>query len=69
MKSYLEELEKKDLISNYDSSSDSEEGNKIGSKKSKNEKKKDSEIQITKTGQEFLFKYLEMKEFEKTFGL
>lgn len=63
MKSYLDELEEKELISNYDS--DSEEDKK----KSKAEKKKDSEIQLTKKGQEFLFKYLEMKEFEKTFGL
>lgn len=65
MKSYLEELEEKELISNYDSDPDVEGK----SKAAKKEKKKATEVQITKKGQDFLFKYLEMKEFEKTFGL
>ncbi len=54
MQSYLEELKKKKLII--------EEEVEKGKRKSK-------KIKITKYGREFLFKYLEMKEFEKTFGL
>lgn len=64
MKSYLNELEKSGLISNYNSD---ETVSKKGRKK-KNEKDK-SEIQITKQGREFLHKYTQMKEFERTFGL
>ncbi len=66
MTAYLDELEEKGMISNYNS--DAKDPPSSG-KKGKQEKKKLSEIQLTKTGQEFLFKYLEMKEFEKTFGL
>lgn len=54
MKGYLEELEKKDLIMKDDG------------KKGVSEK---ISIKITDNGRAFLFKYSEMKEFEKTFGL
>ena len=54
MKGYLDELEKKNLVAKTDNEKESKE--KIS-------------IQITKTGRDFLFKYAEMKEFEKTFGL
>ena len=53
MKGYLDELEKKDLVV----------------KESKKESGKEATIKITLSGREFLFKYMEMKEFEKTFGL
>lgn len=66
MKLYLDELEKKDMVSNYDSSKDTE---KVKGRKSKKSKNSDSEIQITTTGRDFLFKYNQMREFEKTFGL
>lgn len=54
MKGYLEELEKKKLVYH-------EEIEK--------KKKKEVLIKITNNGKDFLFKYREMKEFEKTFGL
>ena len=54
MKGYLEELEKKDLITKNN------DGKEIREKVS---------IKITPNGRTFLFKYSEMKEFEKTFGL
>jgi len=57
MKAYLEELGEKDLVA------------KIESKKGRGKKSSGKVISITKHGQGFLFKYLEMKEFEKTFGL
>lgn len=50
MKSYLEELMKRDMLI-------------------KEESKKGSMIVITKQGRDFLFKYGQMREFEKTFGL
>ena len=56
MKGYLEELEKKELVIKND----------------KNEEKgrsKEASIRITENGRTFMFKYSEMKEFEKTFGL
>jgi len=54
MKGYLEELEKKNLIAKNDEKKDTKE--KVS-------------IKITPNGRTFLFKYSEMKEFEKTFGL
>ena len=53
MKGYLEELEKKDLVL----------------KSEKEERSKEAAIKITANGRTFLYKYSEMKEFEKTFGL
>jgi len=53
MKGYLDELEKKNLII----------------KNNNEEKSKESAIKITENGRTFLFKYSEMKQFEKTFGL
>ena len=55
MKLYLDELEIKKLIFK-----DSSENSK---------KRTSTEIKLTKIGRDFLFKYMEMKEFEKTFGL
>ena len=54
MKGYLEELEKKELIAKNDE---------------KKETREKVSIKITPNGRTFLFKYSEMKEFEKTFGL
>ncbi len=54
MQGYLDELEKKKLIAKNDNEKESKE--KIS-------------IQITPIGRQFLYKYSEMKEFEKTFGL
>ena len=54
MKGYLDELEKKDLVSKNDGKNGIDE--KIL-------------IKITNNGRAFLFKYSEMKQFEKTFGL
>lgn len=54
MKGYLDELEKKKLIAKSDNEKESKEK---------------TSIQITTTGREFVYKYSEMKEFEKTFGL
>ncbi len=54
MKGYLDELEKKELISKNDDKKDFKE--KIS-------------IKITNNGRTFLYKYSEMKQFEKTFGL
>lgn len=54
MKAYLDELKSKKLII--------EEVPEKGRKNS-------TVIKITKKGREFLFKYNEMKEFERTFGL
>ena len=56
MKGYLDELEKKKLVEHEDV-------------ESRKKKKSDTVIKVTKNGQEFLFKYREMKAFEKTFGL
>lgn len=50
MKSYLEELMKRDMVT-------------------REETKKGMMILITKPGRDFLFKYSQMREFEKTFGL
>lgn len=50
MKSYLEELMKRDMVK-------------------KEELKKGMMIVITKQGRDFLFQYMQMREFEKTFGL
>lgn len=50
MKSYLEDLFKRNLAA-------------------KEESKRGHMIIITKQGREFLFKYNQMREFEKTFGL
>ena len=50
MKSYLEELMKRDMVK-------------------REESKKGTVIMITKSGRDFLFKYIQMREFEKTFGL
>ena len=55
MKLYLDDLEIKKLI--FKGLAES------------NKKKKSVEIKLTKMGRDFLFKYMEMKEFEKTFGL
>lgn len=54
MKGYLDELEKKGLIGKSDD---------------KNVGKEKISIKITAEGKTFLFKYSEMREFEKTFGL
>lgn len=56
MKSYLEELKIKGLVI--------EENENSG-----RSKKKRNVIKITRNGREFLIKYNEMKEFERTFGL
>ena len=56
MKSYLDELEAKNLVVK-DAAID------------KGRKKKGNEIKVTTHGREFLYKYSEMKEFERTFGL
>jgi len=55
MKTYLEELEEKGLV--------------LKSPPTKGRGKTGAMINLTKSGGEFLIKYLEMKEFEKTFGL
>ncbi len=56
MKGYLEELGKKKLV--------------LESTEKKGRSNKDeTKIIITSIGKDFLFKYREMKEFEKTFGL
>ncbi len=55
MRGYLEELEKKKLIL-------------LESNSGKN-KKNTTRIKLTSNGKDFLYKYTEMKEFEKTFGL
>ena len=55
MKTYLEELGEKGLI--------------IKSPPTKGRGKTGTMINLTKRGRDFLIKYLEMKEFEKTFGL
>ena len=57
MKIYLEELSKKKLI---EKNSSKKEGKKL---------KKGNFISLTKNGRDFLFQYIQMKEFEKTFGL
>jgi len=57
MKIYLEELSKKKLIE------------KNSSKKKGKGLKKGNFISLTKNGRDFLFQYIQMKEFEKTFGL
>lgn len=54
MKNYLDELISKKLIEKNFPKKKSKKGNSIS---------------ITKNGREFHFKYLQMKEFEKTFGL
>jgi predicted transcriptional regulator len=54
MKGYLDELENKGLIDKNDATK---------------EKREKISIRITSNGKVFLFKYSEMKEFEKTFGL
>lgn len=54
MKGYLDELENKGLIDKNNATKETKE--KIS-------------IRITSNGKVFLFKYSEMKEFEKTFGL
>ncbi len=56
MKLYLEELEKKGLVSK---SCTTEKGREIAK----------CVIEITKKGRDFLAKYNQMREFEKTFGL
>jgi predicted transcriptional regulator len=53
MKNYLEELIKKKLIE----------------KNFPKKKKKGNSISLTKNGREFYFQYIQMREFEKTFGL
>jgi len=53
MKGYLDELEKKDLVI----------------KNVKEERGEEASIKITANGRTFVYKYSEMKEFEKTFGL
>ena len=55
MKTYLEELEAKGLV--------------IKTPPTKGRGKTGALINLTKHGREFLIKYLEMKEFERTFGL
>ena len=57
MKNYLEELIKKKLIE------------KNFSKKNRKGLKKGNFISLTKNGRDFFFQYIQMKEFEKTFGL
>jgi predicted transcriptional regulator len=54
MKNYLEELTKGKLIEKVDE----QEGKRVK-----------TVIAITKKGRDFFNKYLQMKEFEKTFGL
>lgn len=54
MKNYLDELINKKLIEKNAPEKKSKKGNSIS---------------ITKNGREFYFKYIQMKEFEKTFGL
>lgn len=53
MKGYLDELEKKEMVSKEDGGNGSEKVT----------------IKITNNGRNFLYKYSEMKQFEKTFGL
>ncbi len=53
MKGYLDELEKKDLVIKSD----------------KERKGENASIKITANGRTFVYKYSQMKEFEKTFGL
>ena len=55
MKTYLEELGEKGLV--------------MKSAPTKGRGKTGAMINLTKHGREFLIKYLEMKEFEKSFGL
>jgi len=62
MKLYLDELEKNKLIIK----SNADEGN---GKKSKENSKEKTVIEITKKGRDLLIKYNQMREFEKTFGL
>lgn len=62
MKLYLDELDKNKLITR--SSVDESKG-----KKSKENSKEKTVIEITKKGRDLLIKYNQMREFEKTFGL
>ena len=62
MKLYLDELEKNKLI--IKSNADEANG-----KKSKENSKEKTVIEITKKGRDLLIKYNQMREFEKTFGL
>jgi predicted transcriptional regulator len=57
MKEYLDELQKKDLVFKDSSGQNGKNGNRGIS------------IKLTGKGKDFLFKYMEMREFEKTFGL
>ena len=62
MKLYLDELETNKLIVK----SNADEGN---GKKTKENLKEKTVIEITKKGRDLLIKYSQMREFEKTFGL
>ena len=64
MKGYLEELEKKDLIAKNNGGKEMK-----GNRPSVADSKEKVSIKITNNGRTFLFKYAEMREFEKTFGL
>jgi predicted transcriptional regulator len=55
MKAYLEELEKKGLVAKSCTTEKGKTGKCM--------------IEITKRGRDFYAKYMQMKEFEKTFGL